>query len=151
MGKKPRVDRPNYLRRYELDSARLAAGLQAIHSDCSCGRWLAKFRRMPEKINRVAADHLLSDLLLRPSDRAVRNIAAEGIAQNVHLVGDVRLGVLNWAKQKCDGTQCTTLDPFGLSKQSYLLATAHGSQNTDNIARVSSHSWRVESKSNRDR
>src|SRR5262249_25095006 len=55
-------------------------------------------RRMPEEINRVVADHL-SDLLLCPSDTAVSNLAAEGILRSVHLVGDVMLDVLNWAKR----------------------------------------------------
>src|SRR2546421_9494754 len=52
-------------------------------------------RSMPEEINRLVADHL-SELLLCPSDTAVRNLAAEGITQNAHLVGDVMLDVLNW-------------------------------------------------------
>jgi len=50
---------------------------------------------MPEEINRVMADHL-SNMLLCPSKTAVSNLAAEGISQNVHLVGDVMLDVLNW-------------------------------------------------------
>jgi UDP-N-acetylglucosamine 2-epimerase len=49
-------------------------------------------RRMPEVINRVVADHV-SDLLICPSDTAVRNLAAEGVLTGVHLVGDVMLDV----------------------------------------------------------
>src|SRR3954468_16546273 len=44
-------------------------------------------RAMPEEINRVIADRL-SKLLLCPSETAVTNLAAEGITQNVHQVGD---------------------------------------------------------------
>ena len=54
-------------------------------------------RRMPEEVNRVVADHL-SSLLLCPSETAVDHLAAEGIRDNVHLVGDVMLDVLNWAQ-----------------------------------------------------
>src|SRR5205809_3131406 len=47
-------------------------------------------RRMPEEVNRVVADHL-SDLLLCPTVTAVGNLAKEGIARGVELVGDVML------------------------------------------------------------
>ena len=93
-------------------------------------------RRMPEEINRVMADHL-SGLLLCPSETAVSNLAAEGISQNVHLVGDVMLDVLNWAKQQAGAKQSAILERFGLSKQAYLLATVHRSENTDDAARMS--------------
>jgi UDP-GlcNAc3NAcA epimerase len=94
-------------------------------------------RRMPEEINRVLADHL-SSLLLCPSDTAVNNLAAEGISQNVHLVGDVMLDVLNWAKQRIDAGQWPILERFGVSEKRYLLATVHRSENTDEVARLSS-------------
>ncbi len=70
-------------------------------------------RRMPEEINRVMADHL--------SD-----------------VGDVMLDVLNWAKQRAGANQSAILERFELSKQAYLLATVHRSENTDDVARMSS-------------
>jgi UDP-N-acetylglucosamine 2-epimerase len=93
-------------------------------------------RRMPEEINRVVADHL-SDVLLCPSDTAVQNLAAEGISRNVHLVGDVMLDVLNWAREKIDGT-VSTLRGLGLHPGNYLLATVHRSENTDDVSRLSS-------------
>ena len=43
---------------------------------------------MPEEINRVIAD-AVSDLRFCPSQTAVENLAAEGITDGVHLVGDV--------------------------------------------------------------
>ena len=93
-------------------------------------------RRMPEEINRVVADHL-SNLLLCPSDTAIRNLAAEGITQNVHLVGDVMLDVLNWAKQRSDGNEAVILERFGLKRRAYLVATVHRSENTDGVAKLS--------------
>jgi len=92
-------------------------------------------RRMPEEINRVVADHL-SNLLLCPSDTAVRNLAAEGIKENVHQVGDVMLDVLNWAKERGAAKQSEILRRFGLEKKNYLLATVHRSENTDDIERL---------------
>jgi len=92
-------------------------------------------RAMPEEVNRVVADHL-SDLLLCPSQVAVRNLAAEGITRNVHVVGDVMLDVLNWAKRRLSSKPSEILGKLGLTKQRYLLATVHRSQNTDNPGKL---------------
>jgi UDP-N-acetylglucosamine 2-epimerase len=93
-------------------------------------------RRMPEEINRVVVDHL-SDLLLCPSETAVRHLANEGITANVHVVGDVMLDVLTWARQRVDERPPQTLRGLGLTKGSHLLATVHRSENTDDPLRLS--------------
>ncbi len=94
-------------------------------------------RRMPEEINRVIVDDL-SDLLFCPSRTAISNLAAAGITQNVHLVGDVMLDVLNWAKPRADAKRSEILERFGLSRQAYLIATVHRSENTDEVTRMAS-------------
>ena len=91
-------------------------------------------RSMPEEINRVVADHL-SDLLLCPSETAVSNLALEGVTENVHLVGDVMLDALNWAKQRNEGAEATSVSRLGLKRKQYLVATLHRSENTDDKAR----------------
>ena len=45
-------------------------------------------RTMPEELNRMLVDRM-SSLLFCPTDVAVGNLAAEGIDEGVHLVGDV--------------------------------------------------------------
>jgi UDP-N-acetylglucosamine 2-epimerase len=70
-------------------------------------------RSMPEEMNRVLADHV-SDLLLYPSDTAVRNLKAAGITRNVHVVSVVMLDVLNWAKRRICQNPLETLNRFGL-------------------------------------
>lgn len=90
-------------------------------------------RRMPEEINRVLSDHV-SSLLLCPSDTAVRNLASEGITRNVHLVGDVMLDVLNWAKERLAERQADHSKWLGLVRGGYILATVHRSENTDDPA-----------------
>jgi UDP-N-acetylglucosamine 2-epimerase len=45
-------------------------------------------RRMPEEVNRVVTDHL-ARWSFAPTEAAVANLAAEGIRDGVHLVGDV--------------------------------------------------------------
>jgi UDP-GlcNAc3NAcA epimerase len=92
-------------------------------------------RRMPEEINRVVVDHL-SDLLLCPSDTAVRHLANEGVTRNVRVVGDVMLDVLNWARQRVDERPPEALRTLGVTKGSHLLATVHRSENTDDAARL---------------
>ena len=93
-------------------------------------------RRMPEEINRIVADHV-SDLLLCPSNTAVANLSREGITANVHLVGDVMLDVLNWARQRLGGQTPEILKRLVLNHGEYLLATVHRSENTEDVARLS--------------
>jgi UDP-GlcNAc3NAcA epimerase len=134
------AERPDYLLIYGDTNSTLAGAVAAsklsvpvVHIEAG----LRSFnRRMPEEINRVVADHL-SALLLCPSDTAVRNLAAEGITGNVHLVGDVMLDVLNWAKARLTAQPAGILDRLGVKKQRYLLATVHRSENTDDLARLS--------------
>lgn len=134
------VERPNYVLIYGDTNSTLGGALAASKLSIPVAHveaGLRSFNRgMPEEINRVVADHL-SDLLLCPSDAAVRNLAREGIKQNVHLVGDVMLDVLNWAKQRSDANQPARLERFGLRGQAYLVATVHRSENTDDLARLS--------------
>jgi UDP-GlcNAc3NAcA epimerase len=92
-------------------------------------------RRMPEEINRVVADHL-SDVLFCPSNTAASNLASEGITTNVHVVGDVMLDVLHWARQRVDGIEPAVFDRLGLTRGAYLLATVHRSENTDDRSRL---------------
>jgi UDP-N-acetylglucosamine 2-epimerase len=92
-------------------------------------------RRMPEEINRVLADHL-SNMLLCPGETAVRNLAAEGITRGVHVIGDVMLDVLNWAKRRLDMAPPSVLDRLRLRPKQYVLATVHRSENTDDRTRL---------------
>jgi UDP-GlcNAc3NAcA epimerase len=60
----------------ELPIAHVEAGLRSFD------------RRMPEEVNRVVTDHL-ARWSFAPTDAAVANLAAEGLRDGVHLVGDV--------------------------------------------------------------
>jgi len=94
-------------------------------------------RLMPEEINRIVADHL-SELLFCPSYVAVKNLSAEGITRGVHVVGDVMLDVLNWARERAEKKADAVLEKFGLEAKRYLLATVHRSENTDDPKKLSS-------------
>jgi UDP-N-acetylglucosamine 2-epimerase len=89
---------------------------------------------MPEEINRVVTDHL-ADLLFCPTDTAVANLASEGIAQGVHLVGDVMYdSVLH--NLRIAEAECNPLAALALAERGYYLATVHRAANTDDPARL---------------
>jgi UDP-N-acetylglucosamine 2-epimerase len=94
-------------------------------------------RHMPEEINRLVVDRV-SDLLLCPSQTAVDNLRSEGVSSNVHLVGDVMLDVLLWARDRVAGKLSTTMRDLRLVRHGYLLATIHRSENTDDLTRLAS-------------
>src|SRR5207249_1990688 len=97
------AERPDYVVIYGDTNSTLAGALAASKLSLRVAHVEAGLRsfnrRMPEEINRVTADHL-SDLLLCPSETAVRCLAAEGITRNVHVVGDVMLDVLTCARRQ---------------------------------------------------
>src|SRR5438093_7503419 len=92
------AERPDWLLIYGDTNSTLAGAMAAAKLSVPIAHVEAGLRsfnrRMPEEINRVVADHL-SDLLLCPSRIAAGNLAEEGIARNVPVVGDVMLDVLN--------------------------------------------------------
>ena len=134
------AERPDYLLVYGDTNSTLAGALAASKLSIPIAHVEAGLRsfnrRMPEEVNRVVADHL-SNLLLCPSETAVRNLAQEGITHRVHLVGDVMLDVLNWAKQRLAERPSAMLEQLGLAPGQYLLATVHRSENTDDPERLS--------------
>lgn len=92
-------------------------------------------RRMPEEINRVLADHV-SSWLFCPTETAVRNLAREGITEGVHLVGDVMYEMLIEHSRRASIP--AALSQLRLPPKSYVLATVHRAENTDDPARLAS-------------
>jgi UDP-GlcNAc3NAcA epimerase len=91
-------------------------------------------KKMPEEQNRILTDHV-SSVLFVPTDTAVQNLKNEGITQNVFNVGDVMYDATEHfkgiAKEKSD-----IISRLGLSKNSYILATIHRAENTNDIGRL---------------
>jgi UDP-GlcNAc3NAcA epimerase len=91
-------------------------------------------RTMPEELNRLLVDRV-SALLFCPSDVAVANLAAEGIGEGVHVVGDVmydanlRLAPIARARSKA-------LEAAGVEPGRYLVLTLHRQANTEPEALV---------------
>jgi UDP-GlcNAc3NAcA epimerase len=133
-------ERPDYVLIYGDTNSTLAGALAAAKLSVPIAHVEAGLRsfnrRMPEEINRIMADHV-SSLLFCPSDTAVRNLAAEGISENVCLVGDVMLDILNWARQRIAKDKTGVLERFGVQEKRYLIATVHRSENTNEVERLS--------------
>lgn len=94
-------------------------------------------RSMPEEINRVVGDHL-SNFLFCPTEDSRRNLAAEGIKENVYLVGDVMADAL-YSFTEIAEKQSKILENLDLRPKTYCLATAHRSGNVDfkdNLAQI---------------
>jgi UDP-GlcNAc3NAcA epimerase len=91
-------------------------------------------REMPEEINRIVTDHL-STLLLCPSRTAVNNLKSEGIRTGVELTGDVMFDALQYALTKTPNHPAI-LHRLNLKAASYLLATVHRPENTDDSRRL---------------
>lgn len=90
-------------------------------------------RAMPEEINRVVAD-ALSDQLFAPTDAAVSHLRREGIAAaRIHRVGDVMYDATLLFGERADARVLTRL---GLTPKTYVLATIHRAENTDDPARL---------------
>lgn len=86
-------------------------------------------RTMPEEINRVVADHL-SDLLLCPTETAVKNLKKEGITKGVYDVGDVMYDAL-LTNIKIADYKSKILKTLNLTPKTYLFTTVHRVENTD--------------------
>jgi UDP-N-acetylglucosamine 2-epimerase (non-hydrolysing)/UDP-GlcNAc3NAcA epimerase len=86
-------------------------------------------RAMPEELNRVLADHA-SELLFCSTRTAVDNLAAEGISNGVHLVGDVMadvaLAFLPVAEERSTALADNAVEPA-----EYVLMTVHRAGNVD--------------------
>lgn len=92
-------------------------------------------RAMPEEVNRVVTDHVAT-MLLCPCERAVRQLAAEGINSGVHDVGDVMFDVLVANLDRAVPLE-STLRAHGVERTAdrLALATVHRPSNTDAPAR----------------
>lgn len=91
-------------------------------------------RRMPEEINRIVSD-AVANMHFCVSQSAVRRLAAEGIVESVHWVGDVMLDahqlMLPIARR-----DSTIINALGLRRGEYSLVTVHRAANTDNPQRL---------------
>jgi UDP-GlcNAc3NAcA epimerase len=93
-------------------------------------------RSMPEEINRRMVDHL-SHVLFCPTPHSVANLAAEGIRDGVHHVGDVMLDAfMMFGPVAQDHSKI--LDQLRVEEKSFVLASCHRAGNVDNQTNLAS-------------
>lgn len=132
------AEQPDWVLIYGDTNSTLAGALAASKLKIPIAHIEAGLRsfnmRMPEEVNRILADRV-SKLLFCPTTAAVDNLAAEGIRNGVHLVGDVMYDVAlhfgELARQRNDWLRKHALRP-----RTYALVTCHRAENTDNLARL---------------
>jgi UDP-N-acetylglucosamine 2-epimerase len=131
-------EQPDLVLVYGDTNSTLAGALAAAQAGVSVAHVEAGMRSfdraMPEELNRVLTDHA-SDLLLCSSQTAVDNLAAERIAAQVELVGDVMIDVALLMRARAQGDD-DTLKRAGVKAGRYVLATAHRAGNVDDPARL---------------
>lgn len=102
---------------------------------------------MPEEANRIVCDQL-SSILFTPTETGMRNLAAEGFLKSEARFrnGKKRL-VVNSGDVMYDNSlyfsklsqeKCNILQQLGLTHNSYILATIHRDNNTDDKTRLTS-------------
>lgn len=131
-------EKPDWLLVYGDTNSTLAGALAAakLHVPvCHVEAGLRSFdKRMPEEVNRILTDHV-SELLLCPTQAAIVNLKNEGVTKGVHHVGDVMYdAALMFAKVA--GSADEVLARYGLAAKSFMLATVHRAENTDDPQRL---------------
>lgn len=131
-------ERPDAMLVYGDTNATLAAALVAAKMLVPLAHVEAGMRsfdrRMPEEVNRVAADRL-SGLLLCSTETAVANLRKAGLGERARLVGDTMADVVIQFGPIAE-RRSHVLERFGLARRNYLLATAHRAGNVDDPSRL---------------
>jgi UDP-GlcNAc3NAcA epimerase len=135
------AERPDVVLVYGDTNSTLAAALAASKLNVPVAHveaGLRSFNRgMPEEINRIVADSV-SELLFAPTQVAFDRLLLEGQPkEHVVLSGDVMFDAA-LAAAKIARNHSTILSTLSLTDGSYLLATIHRAENTDDSARLTS-------------
>jgi UDP-N-acetylglucosamine 2-epimerase (non-hydrolysing) len=133
--------RPDWVMVYGDTNSTLAAAIAAVKQHIPVAHLEAGLRsfnrRMPEEHNRVLTDHA-ADLLLAPTQEAIRHLTAEGLGSRAVLVGDVMVDVcLRIRDAVLGGAGPRAGLPEGVDPSApYLVATLHRAENTDDPVRL---------------
>lgn len=92
-------------------------------------------KKMPEELNRILTDHV-SELLFTPTETAMGNLQNEGIAgKKVVNSGDVMYDAALYYAERAK-SESDILMHLALESGSYILATVHRAENTDDEGRL---------------
>ena len=135
------IEKPDYVLVYGDTNSTLAGALAArklnirvIHVEAG----LRSFNMlMPEEINRILTDRI-SNILFCPTDNSLQNLLNEGFnAFNCVIIksGDIMQDAAQYYSEKA-ALKSDILNALKLSGQSFVLATIHRAENTDDPERL---------------
>lgn len=102
-------------------------GIKIFHMEAGLRAW---DRRMPEQRNRILIDHM-SDILLPYREYHRENLIREGIhPSKIIVTGNTTFEAMRYFQDSVEDSQI--LVDLQLNPKSYILATAHRSENVDN-------------------
>ena len=132
------AEKPDWVLVYGDTNSTLAGALAAVKLHIPVAHVEAGLRsfnrKMPEEINRILTDHS-ADKLFAPTETAVRNLGNEGIAaERVVLSGDVMFDAAIFYRDRARAPQW--FESLDIALGSYVLATVHRAENTDNSERL---------------
>ncbi|WP_228975162.1 non-hydrolyzing UDP-N-acetylglucosamine 2-epimerase [Streptomyces sp. DH12] len=134
-------ERPDWVLVYGDTNSTIAGALSAVKMHLPVAHLEAGLRsfnrRMPEEHNRVLTDHC-ADVLLAPTEEAMRHLADEGLKDRAVLAGDVMVDIcLRIRDAVLAGEHAAPALPEGIDPaQPFLLATLHRPDNTDDPERL---------------
>lgn len=94
---------------------------------------------MPEEVNRILTDRI-SDILFVPTEQAIKNLKTEGFENfDCEIVnsGDIMQDAAIFYNQRAI-EKSTILNDLNLKNNSFVLATIHRAENTDDLIRLRS-------------
>ncbi|MCD0443727.1 UDP-N-acetylglucosamine 2-epimerase (non-hydrolyzing) [Glycomyces sp. A-F 0318] len=129
------AERPDWVLVYGDTNSTIAGALSAVKQHLPVAHLEAGLRsfnrRMPEEHNRVLTDHC-ADLLLAPTEEAVRHLADEGLADRAVNVGDVMVDVCFRTRDAVLAAGGRPDLPEGIDADApFLVSTLHRAENTD--------------------
>lgn len=130
------TEKPDWVLVYGDTNSTIAGALAATKLHIKIAHVEAGLRSfnklMPEEINRITTDRI-SDLLLVPSQNAMKLLENEGLAENSLFVGDVMFDSILFYQKMAE-------QKFSLSditdEKDFYLATVHRAENTDDRQRL---------------
>lgn len=131
--------RPDLVMVYGDTNSTLAGALAAVKQHIPVAHVEAGLRsfnlRMPEEVNRILTDRV-SRWLFTPTEAATAHLLSEGTnSANIFEVGDVMLDVALHHGSRVDD-QNGIMQELGLKARSFILATIHRAENTDDPQRL---------------